>query len=338
MVKAPTGSKQKKKPISIGEHSGGIVTAEWVADITEKIKQWGGKHKKTAMDLFAGAARNALKSKQPITVDQFLKGMQGRWPGTTGLVRGMSLQPRVVPEVPVMGAPGAGVPLTTLGGLPGGVGVAPPDWWLGKAPAKGIAGSTPKDLIQQVVANMALPYMAGDPTTQAETAQWLARSHPTAYGEYADVPVARGIVPPGQQISAAAIEDLVSRLDYDKLRGLLTGEQQKMLGKEESEQERADIKAGTRWLKEYLQTGAGALGRGKTRAEQLFAKKHMETLMREAQKEPGVSGLYATLAENILNPIYGRAPASGIFGSRALTRPTGDYMRGGIASRSPTAL
>jgi len=239
--------------------------------------------------------------------------------------------------LPGMVPPGPG------GYPPQPVPVGAPSWYQTAPPATAEVGQGAREYFQQLIANMLLPQFL-EPTTQAETARWLGRSAPTGYAGYQNIALPTGAgaaLPPGQLMTPEQLALITSQLDYNTLMGQVPEALRTTFTADDPERKQAlaDVKSGIDWMREYLQTGAQGLGPGKTRSELAYTAKHLETLGREAQAEPGVSGLYATLAENILNPVTQRAPLSGLFGrSRALSTPSGEYRRGGVAFRNPTVV
>lgn len=112
--------------------------------------------------------------------------------------------------------------------------------------------------------------------------------------------------------------------------------------KEQGVQASTTYKAAMKWLEEALNTAKG--GVGGTRAQQLLAAQHLDTLFREADKDLQTGGYknldtYRTLVENLVNPVVDRAPLSGLFGVvRAYIPRKDEYRRSGYAWRNPTAL
>ena len=114
--------------------------------------------------------------------------------------------------------------------------------------------------------------------------------------------------------------------------------------KEEGIQAATNIKAALKWLEEALTTVKGGVGEDKTRADQLLAAQHLDTLYREADEDMATGGFknlssYRTLVENLANPVIRRAPVSGLFGvMRGYIPRKDEYRRGGWAWRNPAAL
>jgi hypothetical protein len=241
-------------------------------------------------------------------------------------------------STPPGGGGGAAAPPAPVAPVaPGGAAPVPPAWYQAAVPGQS-TGVSPQDYLQQVIYNQMLPYM--DPITQRETALWLARDNPQAYGAYGGLDPTGGAMPPlAPPIpGAAALGGLTSSLDFNTLLGTLPSaskKQQNLLSQiRGNTPQSAPLRAGVGWLQEALRTAMGGLP-GSTRAQQQLAGGHLTTLMKEAEREPNRGGLYTTLFQNLMNPITQRAPTSGLFGAgRALSNPAGGFRRKGVAFRN----
>jgi hypothetical protein len=111
--------------------------------------------------------------------------------------------------------------------------VNPPSWYTPTTPGAPVAiptdptgaqwvskRTTPQDYFQRYLYNKMIPYL--DPTTQATTAQWLARSSPEEYGKYAQAaaPLLSQPMQPtavSEYVSPERIGQYLGALDYNKL-------------------------------------------------------------------------------------------------------------------------
>lgn len=210
------------------------------------------------------------------------------------------------------------------------------------------AGTNLQDFIQQFIMNEAIKYMT-DPTTQYSTMAYLGRDNPAVFGAYKDVvppsPAAPG-QPTDQQkmqmLSPNYINQTANALSFDAIKSQLPTSIQTAITQPANQNALQDMQAGTQWMNEFLKTAALGGGFGKhsaTRANQKYARQHLNTLNQEAQSAPQSAGKFATLAENILNPVLNKAPGSGILGlNRAAQFPVGTDYRRGESFRNPWAL
>lgn len=216
-----------------------------------------------------------------------------------------------------------------------------PSWW------KPITQDRPKpvslqDYAQSYLTNMAMRYML-DPQTQWSTAQFLSRDLPSILGgSYGGLgaPAAPSMASSASRATLAKMTpawfgQLISELDPAKIRQSLPSSVTKDLAKSENLAASQDIDASARWLNEYLKTAQLAAGVGRaapTRSTLGYVREHLGTLTREAQDEPLKAGRFLTLAENLVNPVVGRAPQTGLFGTARAVQPSlGEYRRAGIA-------
>lgn len=224
-----------------------------------------------------------------------------------------------------------------------------PSWWKSGptlAPKRQKTTSL-QDYFQQFLTNRAIRWM-NDPATQATTAQFLARDNPASYGIYSGVPLGPSPSATGastrqsmSRLTPEYLSTLISQLRPAKVLNALPSEIGKEFGEKSNQAARQEALASGKWLNEYLKTASLAAGTGRkapTRSQQGYAREHLATLTREAQDMPSKSK-YLTLAENLVNPVLGRAPQTGILGRARVTAetPGGDYRRAGVAFRNPFA-
>jgi hypothetical protein len=212
-----------------------------------------------------------------------------------------------------------------------------------------------RDFLEQQITSRFIPRFV-DPQTQQSTASFLSRDNPATFGPQSNLPVdGRNILDANvarERLSKALIDSLLKDLEIERFKASLapdvlkefSGEavnppkgasdlQKKQIA-DANTQARLDTKTTLNFLTEALRTGQQGIGG--TRAQQRFAQERLNTLFREADKEPVKLGQARTLIENFFNPVVRRAPLSGFIGqSRALT-PNTRPPRLGVAFRNPS--
>jgi hypothetical protein len=215
-----------------------------------------------------------------------------------------------------------------------------PSWW------KDVSIKRPEHIplqqyMQAVILNRAIPFL--DPTTQAETANFISRLLPTGFQDYSQVSIPTPDVkaPAGKRIQEQAdlLRQVLPTLSEQKIgKGLEPGVSKEIAT---SPAERDALASQLRWLQEFgktAQLGLPQVGQasGASRAQQQFAREHLGTLMREATQQ-GIPSPFTALGENIFSPALPRAPLSGLVGTgRATSLPGSEYQRAGVAFRNPT--
>jgi hypothetical protein len=181
------------------------------------------------------------------------------------------------------------------------------------------------DFMRYQAFNQALQYV--DPSTKASTQQYLARENPFLFRGYANV--ASATPEQVQEFSPEQQRERLTRaaegLDYSKLYANLPATAQQQVGASGQ----GEGQSAARWLQDYLKTAAAGIGG--TRAQKQFSAERLSTLDKEAAGKGELSN-WATLAQNLVNPVQQRRMGSELVGQgRAVNQPFGaQYNRAGF--------
>jgi hypothetical protein len=183
-----------------------------------------------------------------------------------------------------------------------------------------------EDFMRMHIYNVASQYQ--DPTTKAETMQYLARENPFLFRGYSNV--AQPPTPiegPGFAAQAAGLTQAAGAIDYDKLFAALPGGTQAQLA--HSGPSSQEARSAMNWLRNYLTTAAE--GMGGTRAQQQFAQGRIKTMEEEAKSRPDLAN-WLTLGQNMVNPVMMQSTGESGFGQARALQPPPDasFVRRGV--------